>query len=77
MLSRLVPFWFALMLGPTIALGDARRDCARASGDAAIAACSQVIQQNPGDSGAYYDRGNAYQTTCQAMGISETAPASR
>src|SRR5262249_50698662 len=50
MLSRLVPFWFALMLGPT-PVADARQDCARSSGDAAIAACSQVIQQNPGDSG--------------------------
>src|SRR5215831_6315504 len=33
MLSRLVPFWFALMLGLTVALADARQDCARASGD--------------------------------------------
>ena len=38
---------FALALGPTVVLADARRDCERLRGDAAIAACSQAIRENP------------------------------
>ena len=57
---RHVVFWLGLLVGATAALADAKQDCVKLSGDAAIAACDQAIRQNPKDAEAYNNRGGEY-----------------
>jgi tetratricopeptide (TPR) repeat protein len=57
---RHVVFWLGLLVGATAALADAKQDCAKLSGDAAIAACDQAIRQNPKDAESYSSRGGEY-----------------
>ncbi len=45
-----------LALGAAAALADARTDCYRRSGDAAIRACTEAIARNPGDAVSYVNR---------------------
>jgi tetratricopeptide (TPR) repeat protein len=60
MVSGLISVSLALVLGPTAALVDARRDCERLRGDAGLAACTQAIRENPQDGQAYNIRGLHY-----------------
>src|SRR3974377_1817269 len=48
---------FLLIGSSSAALADAKRDCEKLSGDAAIQACDQAIRQNPRDAEAYNNRG--------------------
>src|SRR5262245_36855523 len=50
-----------LLIGCGAALADAKQDCERLSGDAAIRACDEAISQSPRDAASYNNRGNAYQ----------------
>ena len=50
-----------LLIGSTrAALADAKRDCEKLSGDAAIHACDQAIRQYPHDAVSYANRGVEY-----------------
>src|SRR5262249_16934621 len=49
-----------MVLGAPLALADARQDCAKLPGDAAIEACDQAIRQNPSDAVSYFNRGIEY-----------------
>ena len=49
-----------LVIGVTGAYADARGDCGRLSGDAAIRACDRAIRQNPKDAWSYLYRGSHY-----------------
>jgi tetratricopeptide (TPR) repeat protein len=51
---------FSAALDATAALADARQDCEKLRGDAAIQACDQTIGEFPRDAEAYNNRGNAY-----------------
>jgi tetratricopeptide (TPR) repeat protein len=53
-------FVLLLLLQGGSALADARQDCAKLKGDAAIAACSAAIRDDPRAAYAYINRGNAY-----------------
>ena len=49
-----------LILGITAAAADPRDDCLNLSGDAAIKACDEAIQQSPRDAELYHNRGTHY-----------------
>ena len=51
---------FSAALDATAALADARQDCEKLRGDAAIQACDQAIGEFPRDAEAHKNRGNAY-----------------
>ena len=57
---RRTAFALSLLLQTNSAFADARQECGRLRGDAAIAACNWAIRQNPRDSISYYNRGVAY-----------------
>jgi tetratricopeptide (TPR) repeat protein len=51
---------FLLIGSSSAALANAKRDCEKLSGDAAIQACDQAIRENPRDAEAYNNRGFKY-----------------
>jgi len=58
---RLLAVIVVLVTSWAAALADARRDCEKLSGEAAIKACDQAIQQNPSDKVSYLNRGVGHQ----------------
>jgi hypothetical protein len=67
MLSRLVPFWFILMLGPTAALADAGQDCARLNG-------SSDCGLRPGDSTKFRGQWGLLQPRPRLLGQGRSRP---
>ena len=51
---------FSAALDATAALADAKQDCEKLRGDAAIQACDQALREPPPEADAYKNRGNAY-----------------
>lgn len=59
-MSRLAALAIALLLGSGAALADARTDCFEKSGEVAIRACTEAIQQNPKDAVSHVNRAFEY-----------------
>src|SRR5262245_29461557 len=59
-MSRLAVLSIALACGAAAALADARTDCYRNSGDAAIRACTEAIARDPNDAVSYVNRAYEY-----------------
>ena len=59
MIQRMI-VGLVVMLGATAVMADPRDDCLNLSGDAAIKACDEAIQQSPRDAELYHNRGTHY-----------------